>query len=118
MKPVRTLTADDVFYRSMSVPGANSDDRDAQLLVLDIEELDNDIIAPRGMDGLPGIVHRKDRLSWMVTLPKSLPRLTTRRSAQSVVSPLWSAASTCDPLEGSENRDASWSVARVDTLPI
>ena len=27
MKPVRTLTADDVFYRSMSVPGANNDSR-------------------------------------------------------------------------------------------
>ena len=42
MKPVRTLTADDVFYRSMSVPGANNDSRDAQLLALDITELDNE----------------------------------------------------------------------------
>ena len=33
------------------------------------------------------------------TPPKSSPRLTTRRLAQSVVNPLWSAASTCDPLK-------------------
>ena len=43
MKPVRTLTADDLFYRSMSVPGANNDNRDAELLAIDIIELDNDI---------------------------------------------------------------------------
>ena len=43
MKPVRTLTADDVFYRSMSIPGADTGQRDAQLLVLDLDELDQDI---------------------------------------------------------------------------
>ena len=43
IKPVRVLTADDVFYRSMSVPGANNDNRDAELLAIDITELDNDI---------------------------------------------------------------------------
>ena len=43
MKPVRTLTADDVFYRSMGGPGANNENRDAELLVLDLLELDNDI---------------------------------------------------------------------------
>ena len=43
MKPVRTLTADDVFYRSMSVPEANNGERDAELLALDVAELDQDI---------------------------------------------------------------------------
>jgi Phage major capsid protein E len=41
IKVVRTLTADDVFYRSMN--GAKSDSRDAELLALDLTELDNDI---------------------------------------------------------------------------
>jgi hypothetical protein len=38
-KPVRTLTSDDVFYRSMT----SSDNREAELLAIDITELDNDI---------------------------------------------------------------------------
>jgi hypothetical protein len=55
-------TADDVFYRSMSMPGANNDSRDAELLVLDLLELDNDISRREGMDGFPGFVHRENRL--------------------------------------------------------
>ena len=81
IKPVRTLTADDIFYRAMSVPGANNDDRDAQLLVLDLKELDNDI---------------SRRKEWMVSqalftgkivcldgdTSEIVARSTTRRSAQ------------------------------------
>jgi hypothetical protein len=97
MKPVRTLTADDVFYRSMGIAGANSDDRDAQLLVLDIEELDNDI---------------SRREEWMVSqllfagkivcldgdTSEIVAEVDYTPISSSVVSPLWSAASTCDPL--------------------
>ena len=98
IKPVRTLTADDVFYRSMSIPGANTDDRDAQLLALDIEELDNDI---------------SRREEWMVSQTlftgkiicldgdtnEVVSEVDFTPISQSVVSPLWSSASTCDPLK-------------------
>ncbi len=97
MKPVRTLTAYDVFYRSMVVPGSNTDDRDAQPLVLDIEKLDNDI---------------SRREEWMVSqdlftgkivcldgdTSEIVAEVDYTPISSSVVSPLWSAASTCDPL--------------------
>ena len=97
MKPVRTLTADDVFYRSMSVPGADTGERDAQLLALDITELDNDI---------------SRREEWMVSQALFTGKIVCLDGdtneivaevdyspiSSSVVSPLWSAASTCDPL--------------------
>ena len=98
IKPVRTLTADDVFYRSMSVPGANTDDRDAQLLALDLTELDNDI---------------SRREEWMVSQALFTGKIVCLDGdtneivaevdytpiSSSVVSPLWSSASTCDPLK-------------------
>ena len=91
IKIVRNLTADDLFYRSMSVPGANSDNRDAELLVLDIAELDNDI---------------SRREEWMVSECLFTGKITCRDGdtneitaeidytpiSSSVVSPLWSAA--------------------------
>ena len=97
-KPVRTLTADDVFYRSMSVPGADTGQRDAELLALDIAELDNDI---------------SRREEWMVSQAlftgkiicldgdtnEPLAEVDYTPISSSVVNPLWSAASTCDPLK-------------------
>ena len=98
IKPVRTLTADDVFYRSMAVPGGNNENRDAALLVLDLTELDNDI---------------SRREEWMVAQALFTGKIvcldgdTNEIVAEvdytpistSVVNPLWSAASTCDPLK-------------------
>ena len=98
IKPVRTLTADDVFYRSMAVPGGENADRDAGLLALDLTELDNDI---------------SRREEWMVSQCLFTGKITCLDGdtnevvaevdyapiSQSVVSPLWSAASTCDPLK-------------------
>jgi Phage major capsid protein E len=92
------LTADDVFYRSMSVPGANTDDRDAELLAIDLAELDNDI---------------SRREEWMVSQCLFTGKIvcldgdTNEIRAEidytpistSVVSPLWSSANTCDPLK-------------------
>ncbi len=97
IKLVRTLTADDVFYRSMSVPGANTDNRDAELLTLDLDELDNDI---------------SRREEWMVSQALFVGKIvcldgdTNEIVAEidytpisSSVNPLWSSASTCDPLK-------------------
>ena len=82
----------------MSVPGANTDDRDAQLLTLDLSELDNDI---------------SRREEWMVSQTLFTGKIvcldgdTNEIVAEvdytpittSVVNPLWSSASTCDPLK-------------------
>ena len=98
MKPVRTLTADDVFYRSMGGPSANNENRDAELLVLDLLELDNDI---------------SRREEWMVSqalftgkivcldgdTSEIVAEIDYTPISSSVVNPLWSAASTCDPLK-------------------
>jgi hypothetical protein len=98
IKTVRTLTADDVFYRSMSVPGGNTDSRDAELLAIDITELDNDI---------------GRREEWMVSqciftgkiicldgdTSEIVAEVDYSPISQSVVSPLWSANTTCDPLK-------------------
>jgi major capsid protein E len=44
IKPVRMLTADDTFYRNMNMgAGGMATNRDAELLILDEQELDNDI---------------------------------------------------------------------------
>jgi hypothetical protein len=97
IKVVRTLTADDLFYRSMSVPGASNDNRDAELLAIDVAELDADI---------------SRREEWMVNECLFAGAITCRDGdsgeivsqidygpiSSSVVNPLWSAASTCDPL--------------------
>ena len=97
-KPVRTLTAADLFYRSMSVPGANNDNRDAELLAIDITELDNDI---------------SRREEWMVSQAlftgkiicldgdssEVVAEIDYTPISSSLVNPLWSAASTCDPLK-------------------
>ena len=98
IKPVRTLTADDVFYRSMSIPGGKNDVRDAELLVLDLSELDNDI---------------SRREEWIVSqclftgkivcldgdTSEVVAEIDFTPISQSVVTPLWSSASTCDPLK-------------------
>ena len=82
----------------MSVPGANSDNRDAELLALDITELDNDI---------------SRREEWMVSrvlfdgkvvcldgdTNEIVAEIDYTPISSSVVNPLWSAASTCDPLK-------------------
>ena len=97
MKPVRTLTADDVFYRSMSVPQANNGERDAELLALDVAELDQDI---------------SRREEWMVSQALFTGKIVCLDGdtneivaevdytpiSSSVVSPLWSVTATCDPL--------------------
>jgi hypothetical protein len=94
MKPVRTLTADHVFYRSMT----SNDNRDAELLAIDILELDNDI---------------SRREEWMVSrvlfdgkvvcldgdTNEIVAEIDCTPISSSVVNPLWSAASTCDPLK-------------------
>jgi hypothetical protein len=98
IKVVRPLTADDLFYRSMSVPGGNNDNRDAELLAIDLLELDNDI---------------SRREEWMVSQALFTGKIicldgdTNEITAEidytpissSVVNPLWSSASTCDPLK-------------------
>ena len=95
IKVVRTLTADDVFYRSMN--GAKSDRRDAELLAIDLTELDNDI---------------SRREEWMVSQALFTGKIvcldgdTNEITAEidytpissSVVSPLWSDATNADPL--------------------
>jgi Phage major capsid protein E len=98
MKPVKTLAADDVFYRSMGGAGADNDNRDAQLLARDILELDADI---------------SRREEWMVSrvlfdgkvicldgdTSEIVAEIDYTPISSSLVSPLWSAASTCDPLK-------------------
>jgi Phage major capsid protein E len=109
-------TADDVFYRSMSMPGANNDSRDAELLVLDLLELDNDI---------------SRREEWMVSQALFTGKIVCLDGntneivaevdytpiSQSVVNPLWSSASTCDHSRTSRQQ-CVLSVALADTLPI
>jgi hypothetical protein len=98
MKPVRTLTADDLFYRSMSVPGANNDNRDAALLATDIEELDNDISRREEFMVseclFTGKIICRDGDSQEI-----LSEIDYTPISSSVVNPLWSSASTCDPLK-------------------
>jgi hypothetical protein len=97
IKVVKTLVADDMFYRSMNVPGANNENRDASLLAIDLTELDNDI---------------SRREEWMVSRVlfdgkvvcldgdsgEVVAEIGYTPISQSVVSPLWSSAGTCDPL--------------------
>ncbi len=98
MKPVRTLTADDLFYRSMSVPGANSDNRDAELLALDIIELDNDI-SPREEWMVSRVLFDGKIVCLDGDTNEIVAEIDYTPISSSVVNPLWSAASTCDPLK-------------------
>ena len=94
MKPVRTLTADDVFYRSMTA----NDNRDAELLAIDITELDNDISRREEWMCSQALFTGK-----IVCLDGDTSEIVAEIDytpiSSSVVSPLWSSASTCDPLK-------------------
>ena len=80
LAPVRILTADDVFYRSMSVPGANNENRDAELLAIDVAELDDDI--SRREEWMVSSMHfHRERSSVSTVIPRrSWPKSTTRPS--------------------------------------
>jgi Phage major capsid protein E len=96
IKVVRTLTADDVFYRSMG-GDRKGGERDAELVAIDLTELDNDI---------------SRREEWMVSQALFTGKIvcldgdTNEITAEidytpissSVVSPLWSVTATADPL--------------------
>ena len=98
LAPVRILSADDVFYRSMSVPGGNTDSRDAELLAIDITELDNDISRREEWLVSQCIFNGK-----IVCLDSDSSEIVAEVDygpiSQSVVNPLWSSAATCDPLK-------------------
>ena len=59
IKPIRNLTADELYYKT-AVQAANATgDRDAELLLLDYQELDAMIGRTRGVDGCRMPVHRQ-----------------------------------------------------------
>ena len=91
----------------MSVPGANTDDRDAELLAIDVAELDDDISRREEWMVSQCFVHGK-----IICLDGDTTEIVAEIDytpiSSSVVNPLVERGEHVRSAQGFENGDASW----------